>query len=109
MPYKSAKQMRFMHAQHPEIAKKWDKEQKASGKPFPKGKKHTMPLATKDTRESVDKGHKPADTEDQVNTRANKGDKPKAESKMVTDHVVRDEVANHGKSAYGQARPGGGK
>ena len=26
MPYKSLKQMRFMHAKHPEIAKKWDKK-----------------------------------------------------------------------------------
>lgn len=25
MPYKSDKQRRFMHAQHPEIAKRWDK------------------------------------------------------------------------------------
>jgi len=24
MPYKSDKQRRFMHAKHPEIAKKWD-------------------------------------------------------------------------------------
>lgn len=26
MPYKSAKQRKFMHARHPEIAKRWDKE-----------------------------------------------------------------------------------
>lgn len=26
MPYKSDKQRRFLHAQHPEIAKKWDAE-----------------------------------------------------------------------------------
>lgn len=26
MPYKSAKQRRFMHAKHPEIAKRWDKK-----------------------------------------------------------------------------------
>lgn len=25
-PYKSDKQRKFMHAQHPEIAKKWDKK-----------------------------------------------------------------------------------
>jgi hypothetical protein len=36
MPYASAKQQAFMHAQHPEIAKRWDAEQKKSGKPFPK-------------------------------------------------------------------------
>ena len=40
MPYKSAAQSRFLHSQHPEIAAKWDKEQKASGKPFPKGAAH---------------------------------------------------------------------
>lgn len=26
MPYKSDKQRKYMHAQHPEIAKKWDAE-----------------------------------------------------------------------------------
>lgn len=26
MPYKSDKQRRYMHAKHPEIAKRWDKE-----------------------------------------------------------------------------------
>ena len=26
MPYKSARQRAYMHAQHPEIAKKWDKK-----------------------------------------------------------------------------------
>jgi hypothetical protein len=26
MPYASAKQRRFMHARHPEIAKRWDRE-----------------------------------------------------------------------------------
>lgn len=26
MPYRSAKQRRYMHAKHPEIAKKWDKK-----------------------------------------------------------------------------------
>jgi hypothetical protein len=26
MPYASDKQRKFMHAQHPEIAKRWDKE-----------------------------------------------------------------------------------
>lgn len=28
MPYKSAKQRRFMYSQHPEIAEKWSKEGK---------------------------------------------------------------------------------
>lgn len=28
MPYKSDKQRKFMHAQHPKIAKKWDAEMK---------------------------------------------------------------------------------
>jgi hypothetical protein len=27
MPYKSKAQSRYMHAAHPQIAKKWDKEQ----------------------------------------------------------------------------------
>jgi len=26
MPYKSEKQRKFMHAKHPEIAERWDKE-----------------------------------------------------------------------------------
>lgn len=26
MPYKSDKQRKFMHVQHPDIAKRWDKE-----------------------------------------------------------------------------------
>lgn len=26
MPYKSKAQMRYMHAQHPDIAKRWDRE-----------------------------------------------------------------------------------
>lgn len=34
MPYRSAKQRRYMHAKHPEIAKKWDK--KYGGKIQPK-------------------------------------------------------------------------
>jgi len=34
MPYKSEKQRRYMHAQHPEIAKRWDK--KYGGKIAPK-------------------------------------------------------------------------
>ena len=28
MPYKSEKQRKFMHMKHPEIAKRWDKEEK---------------------------------------------------------------------------------
>lgn len=26
MPYRSAKQRRYMHARHPKIAKRWDRE-----------------------------------------------------------------------------------
>lgn len=26
MPYRSAKQRRFMHARHPDIARRWDKK-----------------------------------------------------------------------------------
>ena len=37
MPYKSAKQRRYMHAKHPEIAKRWDK--KYGGKIVPAKKK----------------------------------------------------------------------
>lgn len=29
MPFKSEKQRKFMHAQHPEIAQRWEKEAKA--------------------------------------------------------------------------------
>lgn len=36
MPYKSAKQRKYMHAMHPDIAKRWDK--KYGGK-IVKGKK----------------------------------------------------------------------
>ena len=36
MPYKSAKQRKFMHAKHPEIAKRWDSEY--GGKIAPKAK-----------------------------------------------------------------------
>ena len=32
MPYKSAKQRKFMHAVHPDIAMKWDKEIKKKKK-----------------------------------------------------------------------------
>lgn len=31
MPFKSAKQRKFMHSQHPEIANRWEKEAKAKG------------------------------------------------------------------------------
>ena len=34
MPFRSQRQRRFMYAQHPEIAKRWTKEQKAKGKPI---------------------------------------------------------------------------
>jgi hypothetical protein len=36
MPYRSDKQRRYMHAKHPEIAKKWDA--KYGGKVVPKKK-----------------------------------------------------------------------
>ncbi len=32
MPYASDKQRRFMHAVHPEIAKRWDAETRKGGK-----------------------------------------------------------------------------
>ena len=34
MPYRSAKQRRFMHAKHPDIAARWDREY--GGKVVPK-------------------------------------------------------------------------
>lgn len=37
MPYKSAKQRRYMHAKHPTIAKRWD--EKYGGRIEPKKKK----------------------------------------------------------------------
>lgn len=36
MPYKSDKQRKYMHAKHPEIAKRWDKE---TGGKVQRGKK----------------------------------------------------------------------
>jgi hypothetical protein len=39
MPYKSAKQRRFMHAKHPKIAAKWDKKYGGKIKPGSKKKK----------------------------------------------------------------------
>ena len=42
MPYKSDKQRKFMHAKHPKIAARWDKEggkvEKPKSKPKKKGK-----------------------------------------------------------------------
>ena len=32
MPFASEKQRRFMHSQHPDIAKRWENEAKQSGK-----------------------------------------------------------------------------
>ena len=32
MPFKSEKQRKFMHAQHPDIAQKWEQEKKADKK-----------------------------------------------------------------------------
>lgn len=39
MPYRSAKQRRFMHAQHPEIAARWDKEYGGKVVPSKKAKR----------------------------------------------------------------------
>lgn len=46
MPYKSAKQRRFMHARHPDIAARWDREYggKVTGKKSkPKSKPKSSP------------------------------------------------------------------
>jgi hypothetical protein len=37
MPYRSAKQRKFMHAKHPDIAKRWDRDY--GGKVQPKKRK----------------------------------------------------------------------
>jgi hypothetical protein len=42
MPFTSAKQRRFMHSQHPEIAARWEAEAKKSGKPAVQKKKKSF-------------------------------------------------------------------
>lgn len=42
MPFKSEKQRKFMHSQHPDIAKRWEAEAKAKGAK-PVQKKKTAP------------------------------------------------------------------
>ena len=37
MPFKSEKQRRYLHANHPEIAKRWEKEYSNGGITLPKG------------------------------------------------------------------------
>jgi hypothetical protein len=39
MPYRSEKQRRYMHAKHPDIAKRWDTEAKKKGTPSVQPKK----------------------------------------------------------------------
>lgn len=46
MPYQSTAQQRFMHAKHPEIAKRWDKETDFKG--LPKKKTRTKHEARMD-------------------------------------------------------------
>ena len=41
MPFRSQKQRRFMHARHPEIAARWEKEAKAKGAKAVRPKKKT--------------------------------------------------------------------
>jgi hypothetical protein len=38
MPFKSEKQRRYLHANHPEIAKKWEKESRSKKKTTKKKK-----------------------------------------------------------------------
>lgn len=52
MPYKSEKQRRYMHAKHPEIARRWDKE----GKGNVAGYKSTMPAKASKSAASKKKG-----------------------------------------------------
>jgi hypothetical protein len=48
MPFSSEKQMRYMYAKHPEIAKRWSAEAKSSGKPqVQKGGKMSKGYKTK--------------------------------------------------------------
>lgn len=39
MPFKSEKQRKYMHANHPEMAKRWEAEAKRRGKPAVQPKK----------------------------------------------------------------------
>lgn len=39
MPFKSEKQRRWMHANHPDMAKRWEAEEKAKSKPKTKPKR----------------------------------------------------------------------
>ncbi|KKL04535.1 hypothetical protein LCGC14_2615090 [marine sediment metagenome] len=39
MPFKSAAQRRYLHAKHPTIAKRWEKEEHKKSKPKRKKKK----------------------------------------------------------------------
>lgn len=39
MPFKSEKQRRYMHAKHPDIAKRWEREAKAKKKKSARKKK----------------------------------------------------------------------
>jgi hypothetical protein len=40
MPFKSEKQRKWMHANEPAMAKRWEKEEKKSASPSKKGKKN---------------------------------------------------------------------
>jgi hypothetical protein len=39
MPFKSQKQRRFMHAKHPKMAMRWEKEARRKGKPAARKKR----------------------------------------------------------------------
>lgn len=63
MPYKSDKQRRFMHARHPKIAARWDKEYggTVADKKKPKVKKaakKAMPMAMSMKKAPMKKGSK---------------------------------------------------
>ena len=102
MPYKSAKQQAFMHINHPEIAKKWDEEQKKSGKPFPK-KGTQAHLAhhspTKDTPRKAMSGQKgkpsgreSADRSQMAAEEARKAMKPGGPEKQMNDAAMKADM-----------------
>lgn len=57
MPYRSFKQDAFLHANHPDIAKRWDAETKRLGLPFPtKGDDKPAPSSKKPVRMRIPSG-----------------------------------------------------
>jgi hypothetical protein len=55
MPYKSDKQRRYMHAKHPEIAARWDKETGGKVKPAKKAAAKKAASSFKDRAKAMAK------------------------------------------------------